>query len=159
MMPWGEGSSAQCPQSSVDVDIMLDGASGEERSASMCSLSSDSLEDRDSADAGTPNEFDSVGSLEMEGESERGVDNGKRKRGRPIHVQINEEEFRVRCHLGSTNRELMAEFACSYNRVQKLKRKIGAGQRAKNASRQVSPLSPFVPDGCARTQILVRYTD
>ena len=70
----------------------------------------------------------------MEGESECDVDDGKRKRGRPMHVQINEEEFR--CHLGATNRELMAEFACSYNRVQKLKRKLGAGQRAKNASRQ-----------------------
>ena len=78
-MSSGEGSSARCSLPSVDVDITLDGASVEETVGSSSSVLSDDLEDWDSRDAGTPHEFDSAGSGQMECEREGEADDGKRK--------------------------------------------------------------------------------
>ena len=55
----------------------------------------------------------------------------KRGRGRPAHVQVNEDHFLARCNEVPvpSNAELMDEYGVSYNRVRMLKRKLGCGQK------------------------------
>jgi len=104
----------------VDVHDMLDGADSDHG----FSTSGDSDAELDADDGSDIANRDS-------GDDEPDpAGDGKRARGRPSHVQVDEERFRARCNGDPppANKELMAEFGCSYRHVQYLKRKWGCGQ-------------------------------
>ena len=75
---------------------------------------------------------------DLDSADESGLDNGgdgmasgdggsKRRRGRPVYVEVDDKNFLARCNDVPTpsNQVLMIEFGCSYSRVQYLKKKLG----------------------------------